>query len=155
MNAPDAPQSFKSVVTKTGGRVLVALPFDPDTTWGEKERHHVTGTINGHPYRGPLGSHGAGHFIALGEAWRRDTGVVPGTSVDVVLRPEGPQRATLAPDIASALAAEPDAQAFFEGLATFYRNNYVRWIEGAKRPETRAARIAEAVALLKAERKQK
>ena len=37
----------------------------------------------------------------------------------------------------------------------FYRRNYVRWIESAKRPETRAARIADTVALLKAGKRQK
>jgi uncharacterized protein YdeI (YjbR/CyaY-like superfamily) len=40
-------------------------------------------------------------------------------------------------------------------LATFYRNNYIRWIESAKRPETRRGRIAEMVDLLKAGTKQR
>jgi len=61
----------------------------------------------------------------------------------------------LAPDLATALAAEPQAQQFFNSLATFYRNTYVKWIEGAKRPETRAKRIAEMIDLLKAGKKQK
>ena len=34
-------------------------------------------------------------------------------------------------------------------IPTFYRKNYVRWIEAAKRPETRTKRITEAVAQLK------
>jgi uncharacterized protein YdeI (YjbR/CyaY-like superfamily) len=61
----------------------------------------------------------------------------------------------MAPDIADAVRADPQARAFFESLASFYRKNYVRWIEEAKRPETRAKRIAEAVSLLNAGRKQK
>lgn len=48
-----------------------------------------------------------------------------------------------------------EAKAFFEGLATFYRNGYLRWIEGAKRPETRSARIVEVLGLLKAGKKQR
>jgi len=47
------------------------------------------------------------------------------------------------------------SRAFFESLATFYRNTYINWIEGAKRPTTRAARIGEMIELLKAGRKQK
>jgi uncharacterized protein YdeI (YjbR/CyaY-like superfamily) len=58
-------------------------------------------------------------------------------------------------DVVSALDAEPQAKAFFESLATFYRNTYIKWIEGAKRPETRAARIKEMIDLLKAGKKQK
>jgi uncharacterized protein YdeI (YjbR/CyaY-like superfamily) len=72
-----------------------------------------------------------------------------------VLSPEGPQADTLAPDILAALENEPEARAFFESLATFYRNGYLRWIEGAKRPETRSARIAEMLSLLKASKKQR
>ena len=73
----------------------------------------------------------------------------------MVLSPEGPQSEGLSPDIASALNAEPQAKAFFESLATFYRNTYIKWIESAKKPETRRARIQEMVALLKAGKKQK
>ncbi|MCL4504858.1 MAG: YdeI/OmpD-associated family protein [Chloroflexi bacterium] len=69
--------------------------------------------------------------------------------------PEGPQQTTLAEDIAAALAAEPEARAFFDSPAAFYRRTYLKWIEGAIRPETRAARIAEMAALLKACKKQK
>ena len=47
----------------------------------------------------------------------------------------------------AAFAAEPAAARFFDSLPSFYRNNYARWIEGAKRPETRAKRISELVDL--------
>ena len=73
----------------------------------------------------------------------------------MVLSPEGPQADTLAPDILAALENEPEARAFFESLATFYRNGYVRWIASAKRTETRSARIAEMLSLLKAGKKQR
>jgi len=39
--------------------------------------------------------------------------------VVVVLLPEGPQRDDLAADVASALAANPQAGAFFDSLAQF------------------------------------
>ncbi len=48
----------------------------------------------------------------------------------------------------AALATNTVAKAFFDGLPTFYRKNYIRWIESAKRPETRAKRIVEMMALL-------
>ena len=77
-----------------------------------------------------------------------------GDPVTVTLMPEGPQSEALAADIAGALAAEPDAAQFFDGLATFYRKNYLRWIDATKRsPELRAQRIAELVELMKAGKK--
>jgi hypothetical protein len=149
------PQRFRAVVSGSGSRTFIALPFDPNEVWGVKRRHHVAGRINGCGVRGPLGSDGTGYFLPLGAAWRRDNGVEAGSEVDVELSPEGPQGERLAPDVAEALEAEPEAKAYFEALATFYRNTYVKWIESAKRPETRSARISEMVELLRAGKKQK
>ena len=69
----------------------------------------------------------------------------------MTLAPEGPQRQALDPDIASALQAEPEAAAFFDGLAQFYRKGFLTWIAATKKkPDERARRIAETVRLLKA-----
>lgn len=133
----------------------MALPFNPNEVWGEKAQHHITGLVNGHKIRGPLRVEGDGTILPLGEAWRRDNGLEEGEEVEVELGPEGPQSESLSADIAEALEAEPQAKAFFEGLATFYRSNYIKWIESAKRPETRRARIVEMIELLKAGKKQK
>jgi uncharacterized protein YdeI (YjbR/CyaY-like superfamily) len=106
-------------------------------------------------FRGSLGSDGDTYFMVLGAAWRRDSGINAGDRVTVEIEPEGPQQDTLAGDIVRALAAEPAAFEFFQALATFYRKGYLKWIEGTKKPETRAARIAEVVELLKAGQKQR
>jgi hypothetical protein len=148
-------QRFKTVVTNVSSRTFIAIPFNPNEVWGVKQRHHITGTINGCVVRGSLGSDGNQYFLPLGAAWRRDNRVEAGAEVEVELTPEGPQTDTLALDIVAALATESEAKAFFESLATFYRNGYVRWIESAKRPETRQARIAELLSLLKAGKKQR
>jgi hypothetical protein len=150
-----ATQRFKATVARSGSRTYVALPFDPNEVWGVKQRHHITGSVNSCGVRGSLGSDGNHYFLLLGAAWRRDTGVEAGAEVEVVLAPEGPQTDTLAPDIVAALESDTQARAFFESLATFYRNGYVRWIESAKRPQTRNARIAEMLSLLKAGKKQR
>ena len=148
-------QHFKTIISRSGTRTFIALPFNPNDVWGVKGRHYITGSVNGHGVRGSLGSDGTQYFLPLGAAWRRDCGMDAGTKVDVVLSPEGPQSESLSADVAAALDAEPQAKAFFELLATFYRNTYIKWIESAKRPETRTARINEMVNLLKAGKKQK
>ena len=148
-------QQFKSIITKSGTRTYIALPFNPNEVWGVKKRHYITGTVNGHSVRGSLGSDGKQYFLPLGAVWRRDNGLDAGDTVEVALSPEGPQSESLSPDVADALEAEPQAKVFFASLATFYRNTYIKWIESAKRPETRAARIKEMIELLKAGKKQK
>src|SRR6201999_1216291 len=92
-----------------------------------------------------------GWAFTLSPARGRDLGLVIGEEATVELAPEGPQRADLADDIAAALAASPDAAAFFDTLAQFYRKAYLRWIDATtRRPDLRAARIAEVVGLLAA-----
>ncbi len=79
----------------------------------------------------------------------RDTGIAAGADVVVELAPEGPQRGDLADDICGALDTSPAAAAFFDTLAQFYRKAYLRYIDATtRRPDLRAARIAEVVALL-------
>jgi bacteriocin resistance YdeI/OmpD-like protein/uncharacterized protein DUF1905 len=143
-------KQFKSKVTTSGARSWIEIPFDPDEAWGEKERHYVRGTVAGHRIRGVLQPRGLGFILPLGPAWRRDNAVPDDEAVEVTLSPDGPQSEALAADIVSALEASPKARALFESVAPFYRKNFIRWIEQAKRSETREARIRETVRLLEA-----
>jgi uncharacterized protein YdeI (YjbR/CyaY-like superfamily) len=49
------------------------------------------------------------------------------------------------PDLEAALAAEPAALARWRAWAPSHRRQYIYWILDAKRPETRARRVAETV----------
>lgn len=122
---------------------------------GAKLRHHVAGTVNGMGVRGELETLCPSMVLFLGPAWRRDCGIALGDKVKVSLYPEGPQRQSLAPDVAAALDAEPEAGEFFDALAQFYRKAYLNWIDATRRrPDQRQARIDEMIALLKAGRKE-
>jgi Bacteriocin-protection, YdeI or OmpD-Associated/Domain of unknown function (DUF1905) len=146
------------ISSDTQGRAVIAMPFDPDQMWGAKAFHPVGGTIQpvagsncGRRLRGRLTQDGNQWVFTINPMWMRDMGVAVGDEVTVELEPEGPQRGDLADDIASALAANPAAAAFFDTLAQFYRKAYLRWIDATtRRPEVRAARIAEVVELLAA-----
>jgi hypothetical protein len=150
-------QRYTAVVT-TGAkkRVMVPVPFDPDDAWGPKPEHHVAGSVNGMGVRAVLEPLDDGLGFVLGPAWRRDCGVAVGDTVEVELHPEGPQRNDLEPDLRAALGANPVAAAFWDSIAQFYRTAYLRWIDATKRrPEVRAERIAEVVALLAAGEKER
>lgn len=130
-------------------RVFVPVPFDPNQVWGRKNEHHIHGTVNGMDVRGVVEPIADGRGFVLGAAWRRDCGLNAGDSVDVVLEPEGPQRDDLADDVAAALSGNAQAGEFFDSIAQFYRRAYLRYIDATKRrPDKRAARIAEVVGLL-------
>lgn len=155
--APDRAQRFTATVTvDRQGRTHVPIPFDPDEVWGPKPRHHVTGSLAGSGLRGVIDEVDGGRVLVLGPAWGRDCGPAGGATVEVVLAPEGPQRGDLAPDVAAALDASLAAGAFFDSLAQFYRNAYLRWIDATKRqPEQRPVRIAEMIRLLEEGKKQR
>ncbi len=141
--------------SRSRGGLAIRLPIDPATQWGARGRYDVTGTIEGFKVRGKLTPRDGGYYLDLGPAWCGSTSITPGAEVSVVLQAEGPQIASMAPDLATALDLEPDARRFFESLPTFYRKNFMRWIDAAKRPETRAKRIDGMIATLKAGKRER
>jgi hypothetical protein len=145
-------QRFSALVAAgPGGREIVVVPFDPDEAWGAKAVHPVNGTVDGRRVRVTLVPGSSGWAFTLSPARVRGLGLEAGDEVVVELAPEGPQRADLAEDLSAALTANPAAAAFFDTLAQFYRKAYLRWIDATtRRPDVRAARIAEVVDLLAA-----
>ena len=149
--------SFQAIVEpRPRGGIAIRIPFEPATEWGDRDRYDLSGTIDGHRFRGKLTPRDDAYYLELGPSWcDRRAHFADGQSVAVSLAPEGPQVATVAADIAAALEAEPAARRLFESLPTFYRKNFMRWIDDARRPETRARRIAETVATLKAGKRER
>lgn len=155
MAAPKS-KSFTATIPEGAKPVPIAVPFDPNEVWGPKTEHRVCGTIGEYEWRGSIHRTDDGYGISPGPAWWRDRAVPRDTKVKVVLRPEGPQRDDLAPDLATALEAEPAAGEFFDALAQFYVKAYLRYIDATKRkPELRAERIKEVVGLLSAGKKER
>lgn len=157
METPVKDRRFTATAAAASrGSVLIPVPFNPNTEWGSKPRHHIHGTVNGMGVRGVVEPTGDGYGFTLGPAWLRGCGLAAGDQVTVTVAPEGPQRDDLAADVAAALRAHPQAAAFFDSLAQFYRRAYLRWIDATKRrPELRAQRIAEMIQLLEAGHKQR
>ena len=72
-----------------------------------------------------------------------------GDTVEVDLELDTKPREVEPPEaLARALAADPVARAAFDGLAITHRKEYARWIEEAKRDETRERRVAQAIVML-------
>jgi len=140
----DSRRFHAIAAARPGGGIRVDLPFDPSAAWPDRDAYHVTGTVGGRRFRGPL-KRSSPWTLELGPAWCRDPGFAAGDEVEVLMALEGPQSTTMGPDVAEAFRSEPDAARFFDSMPTFYRNNAARSIAGAKRPETRFKRIQEAV----------
>ena len=86
-------------------------------------------------------------YIGLNKGVRAAAGVDAGDRVRVTMELDTELRTVDAPDdLRSALAKDQAAHAAFDELSFTHRREYVEWIEGAKRPETRTRRIAVTVA---------
>jgi uncharacterized protein YdeI (YjbR/CyaY-like superfamily) len=82
---------------------------------------------------------------------RAAAGVTAGEEVEVDVEVDaGSREVTVPADLAGALARDSTAQRFFDGLSYTHRKEWVRWIEEAKKHETRSARIAKTIAALRA-----
>ncbi len=86
------------------------------------------------------------NLIGLSNANRTAAGVSVREKVDVRMELDTePITVTEPDDFIAALAADPVARAAYEGSTVSQRRQFVRGIEAAKKPETRARRIEKVV----------
>ena len=127
------------------------VPFDVLRVFGTKARVPVRGTINGFPYRSSVAPMGGRHIMAVNRGMREGANIKAGDMVDVVMERDSEERTVAVPeDLAEALAVDPTAKAAWEKLSYTHRKEYARELEGAKKPETRARRLAKTLNALKA-----
>jgi hypothetical protein len=109
----------------------------------------VTVTINGYTYRSTVAVMGGEYMLPVSAEVRAGAGVAAGDLLDVEVALDTAPRVVEVPaDLALALDAEPAARAAFERLSYSNKRQHTLSVEGAKTPETRARRVAKAVATL-------
>jgi hypothetical protein len=142
---------FKAKIEDTfSGGAYVLFPYDVQEEFGTKGRVPVKATFNGVAYSGSLVKYGAPqHMLCVLKSIRDEIGKGPGDTIEVVVWKDEAERvvAILAPF--KALLKKEGLLAGFEKLSYTHRKEYVRWIEEAKKEETRQNRMAKAVAMLK------
>jgi hypothetical protein len=121
---------------------MFKVPFDLKEAFG-RARPPVKVTIRGHTWRTTPGVYdGIGHIV-VNRGVKAATGVDAGDRVRIEMDVDTEPRTVRIPaDLREALARDSFAKAAFAKLSYTHRREYVEWIEEAKRPETRARRIA-------------
>jgi uncharacterized protein YdeI (YjbR/CyaY-like superfamily) len=112
-------------------------PRNPRSLWSAANKGHVARLIR----EGRMTEHGLAKIDAAKKngSWAK---------LDAVDRDRKPPR-----DLLDALARDLEAGACFERMPPSSRKLYGFWVDSAKRPETRARRIAETLARVKAGRR--
>jgi hypothetical protein len=148
-----AARRFEAVLGEDGDRPLVAIPFDVREEYGQA-RPPVRGTVNGHPFRTTVSVYGGVPYLGFRREVREAAGVDLGQTVAIELeRDDEPREVAPPPELAAALAADPEAAAAWERLSFTHRREHAEAIEGAKREETRRRRVEKALELLRGERR--
>jgi uncharacterized protein YdeI (YjbR/CyaY-like superfamily) len=94
---------------------------------------------------------GGRFLVPLSAENRTAAGVAAGDQVEVHIELDnGPREVAVPGDLAAALAQDDTARANFDGLSFTHRKEWVRWIEEAKKPETRATRLDRTIESLRA-----
>jgi hypothetical protein len=136
---------FESVV-ELGGKTATGIPI-PDAViegLGNSKRPPVTVTINGHTYRTTAVRMGGQFYVPLNAENREAAGVQAGDDITVDIENDAaPRDVTLPPDLEAAF--DDDAHTAYDALSYTHRKEWVRWVEDAKKPETRATRIERTV----------
>jgi hypothetical protein len=129
-----------------GGGAAFDVPARVTAALGERKRPPVTVTIRDHTFRTTVAVYGGQPMIGVNKQHRAAAGVDVGDTFDVVVALDGAPRVVEVPaDLAEALADDTAAQAAFDKMSYTHRREYVEWIAEAKRPATRARRVAETV----------
>jgi Bacteriocin-protection, YdeI or OmpD-Associated/Domain of unknown function (DUF1905) len=124
---------------------MFRVPFDLEEAFG-RARPPVRVTINGHTWRTTPGVYDEEAFIVVNRSAKMATGVDAPDRVRVEMERDTEPRTVRVPvDLREALATDQAAKTAFSKMSYSHRREYVDWIQEAKRPETRARRIARTV----------
>lgn len=139
-----------------GGKTATGfeVPDEVVAALGPGQRPAVLVTVGGHSYRSTVARMGGRYLVPLSAEHRAAAGLAAGDDVEVDLEADTePREVSTPPDLAEALSRDDTARAYFDGLAYSHRKEWVRWIEEAKKPETRGRRLAATVEALRAGRR--
>lgn len=153
MSARSSGTSEKKTFTATLEKMsemdaaYVAIPFNVERVYGTKGRVKVKATFDGHPYRGIIVNMGTGsHIIGIRKDIREAIRKKPGDKIVVTIERDTEERiVAIPPDLQKALKGKAAAEKFFNTLSYTNRKEYVNWIIGAKKAETRERRIQDSV----------
>jgi Bacteriocin-protection, YdeI or OmpD-Associated/Domain of unknown function (DUF1905) len=138
---------FTATLEARGAGRLVEVPLDVRALFGQA-RAPVKATVNGHAFRSTIAVYGGKYYLGFNRDVRAAAGVEVGDVVTIDLERDADKRTVEVPrDLEAAL--DPATRATFDDLSFTHRREYVRWIEEAKREDTRRRRVAKAIEMLR------
>ncbi len=140
--------SFDTTLAATGNNTGIEVPAEVIEALGAGRRPAVRVVVNDHEFRTTVGVMRGVSMVPVSKAIRTEAGLAAGDAISVTLTvDDSPREVDVPADLAAALAAEPAAKAFFDGLSNSLQRYHVGQVTDAKTEATRERRIAKAVQL--------
>jgi hypothetical protein len=138
------------VLQQSGPATALVLTDEQVEELGGGKRAAVLVRIGDREARLRLGVMGGQNLIGMSKATRAELGVDFGDEVTATISlDESPREVEVPPELAAALANDPEAAAVYEKLAFTHRKEYARWVSEAKTEETRQRRATESLQMLR------
>ena len=145
-------RTFKTTIVREGSMCFIPIPasLDVKAVFG-KARPPVVVTLNGYSFRSTVSVYGGDSVLPLRKS-NREAAKLDGTeTLDVTLTLDTKARTVEVPgDLAKALARSKRVKAAWDKLSYSHQREHVDAINDAKKPETRARRVAKCLEMLKA-----
>lgn len=141
---------FRGTVQRHGSAGFIELPFDPRETFG-KVRAPVKVTVNGYTFRTTIAAMGGPPCIGIRTSYREAAGLEGGEKIEVRVALDEEERVATPPaDLVKALKAAPPAWDRWRESSYTHQREHAEAVRDAKKPETRARRVAKAVEMVRA-----
>ncbi|SEM73855.1 Bacteriocin-protection, YdeI or OmpD-Associated [Chryseobacterium taichungense] len=139
------PIQFKAVIKqhRTMNAAFVEFPFSTEKLFNKKGQVKIKALFDDKvEYRGSLAKMKSEcHMLGLTQEIRKQLGKTFGDEVSVSLIEDKEERTVeIADDILIVFNENPEAKALFDKMSYTHRKEYIRWINEAKKPETRENR---------------
>ncbi len=144
-------QTFRATIQQTGKTACgIEVPEAVVDALGGSRRPAVVVTLDQYTYRSTVAPMNGGFWVGVNAEHREASGLRPGDEVAVTLELDtAPREVEVPPELAAALAADPVARAFFDGLSYSNKRVFTLSVEGTSNPDTKARRVAKAIALMR------
>lgn len=147
------PIQFKAIIKQSGtmNAAFVEFPFSTEELFNKKGQVKIKAIFDEKvEYRGSLAKMKSEcHILGLTQEIRKQLGKTFGDEVSVSLLEDQEERTVeIAEDVALVFNENPEAKALFNKMSYTHKKEYIRWIEEARKPETRENRKAKMITMI-------
>ena len=136
---------MKHTFTATVQKQAVEVPFDVKATFGEA-RPPVQMSFLGETHKNRIAVYGGKYYLGIWKAVIEKHGLVDGTQLEVTVEADAAPRTIKPPkELAAAFKTNAKARAGWAALSYTHQREWAQAIDDAKKPETRARRVAQAM----------